>query len=244
MITSIQNNQVKNWAKLHRRKYRRETGTFLIEGFHLVEEVFKSDWKVLQVIIEEGNDLPDYIDPSLVVTVSSKVFTYLSKTETPQGIMAVVERKLFEKAVGEKILLIDRIQDPGNLGTIIRTAVAAGFDRIVLGGGTVDCFNDKVLRATQGAIFHIPITEGELTEVIAQLKRENYTIVASALEDSIFFDEVNELSNFALILGNEGSGISKDILALADLRVKIPLYGKVESLNVSVAAGILMYTLK
>lgn len=244
MITSIQNQQIKTFRKLHLRKHREQLQQFLVEGYHLVEEALKSDWEVEHIVMTDQAKKLEGITKEKVMLVNQAVFNHLSQTESPQEIMAVIKKKKFQKITGKRLLLIDRIQDPGNLGTIIRTAVAAGYDAIVLGKGTVDPFNDKVLRATQGAVFHLPLIKKDLRPMIDRLKKDSYTIVASCLEGAKNVETIKKPDKFALVLGNEGSGISPEILSESDIKVKIPIYGEVESLNVSVAAGILMYQLR
>lgn len=244
MITSIQNQQIKTFRKLHQRKHREQLQQFLVEGYHLVEEALKSDWEVEHIVMTDQAKKLEGITKEKVMLVNQAVFNHLSQTESPQEIMAVIKKKKFQKITGKRLLLIDRIQDPGNLGTIIRTAVAAGYDAIVLGKGTVDPFNDKVLRATQGAVFHLPLIKKDLRPMIDRLKKDSYTIVASCLEGAKNVETIKKPDKFALVLGNEGSGISPEILSESDIKVKIPIYGEVESLNVSVAAGILMYQLR
>src|SRR5699024_1550997 len=177
-------------------------------------------------------------------TVTKKVFEYFSNTEHPQGIAAVVKMKPLEIKRNSPVLLIDEIRDPGNLGTIIRTADAAGFKTIILGEGTVDLYNDKVIRATQGCIFHIHIMEGNLSREIVNLQKEDFQVWASALSKAVAYDTVRVTEKVALIIGNEGRGIDRSLIDMADRRVKIPIYGKAESLNAGVAAGILMYYIK
>lgn len=217
---------------------------FLIEGFHLIEEAFQSGWEVETVIVQEGVNPPDWMSEDGITLVDERVFNEITQTETPQGIAAIVNMQDLPVKTDTYILLVDAIQDPGNLGTIIRTADAAGFSKIVLGTGTVDVYNDKVIRASQGSIFHISIVQASLDETIARLKQENYTIWASALKNAINYNEVESEGKAALIVGNEGAGISDEVLQLADKIVKIPIYGKAESLNVSIAAGILMYKMR
>ncbi|MEI3612667.1 TrmH family RNA methyltransferase [Pseudogracilibacillus sp. SO30301A] len=244
MITSIQNEQVKNWRKLHKRKNRMKMKQFLIEGFHLIEEAFHSGWEVETVIVQEGVNPPDWMAEDSIKLVDKHVFKEITQTETPQGIAAIVNMQDLPVETDTYILLVDAIQDPGNLGTMIRTADAAGFSQIVLGKGTVDVYNDKVIRASQGSIFHISIEQASLHETITYLKQENYTIWASALRNAINFNDVESEGKAALIVGNEGAGISDEVLKLADKVVKVPIYGKAESLNVSIAAGILMYKMR
>lgn len=244
MITSTQNRQVKQWRKLHTKKERTKTRAFLVEGYHLIEEAYKSKWNILEVIIEENKEIPVWCEKETVTIVSASVFQHIAQTETPQGIIAVVEMNRKTPSLEKQLLLIDRVQDPGNLGTMIRTADAAGFSAVILGTGTVDLYNDKVIRATQGSIFHIPVLQEDLLEKIPALKQDGYTIWAAALEQAKNYTELNPAEKIALIVGNEGAGIDTKVLTEADELVKIPIYGRAESLNVSVAAGILMYDLK
>lgn len=243
VITSTQNNQVKAWKKLQTRKEREKTGSFLVEGFHLIEEARASNWKIKEIIVREDVEVPSWCEEQSAIVVSDIVFQQIAQTNTPQGIIAVIKMKQHNDFTGNHAIMIDRIQDPGNLGTIIRTADAAGFSAVILGKGTVDLYNDKVIRATQGSLFHIPIIHSDLLEEIEILKEKGFSIWATALQHSEVFTEIPNPKKTALILGNEGAGIHEDILQVADSIVKIPIYGKAESLNVSIAAGILMYHL-
>ncbi|WP_010099082.1 TrmH family RNA methyltransferase [Ornithinibacillus scapharcae] len=244
MLTSVKNDKVKGWKKLHNRRDRMKSNTFLIEGFHLIEEAIASNWQIEEIIIKENVTVPEWVTSLPVVEVSENVFQHISQTKTPQGIAAVVHFKQFNDITGDYVLLLDRIQDPGNLGTIIRTADAAGFDAVILGEGTVDVYNDKVIRSTQGSIFHIPVIQDNLIERIDDLKNDGYRIWASALTNSKDYHSIKATSKIALIMGNEGAGIQEQLLNMADEMIKIPIYGKAESLNVSIAAGILMYHIK
>src|SRR5699024_1353611 len=244
MITSLQNEKVKEWVKLQRRKGRRQSGMFLIEGFHLVEEAYNSNWEIAEIIVEDGLDYSGWNDHFVAVSVSRKVLQHITRTETPQGIAAVVKVKEPNEIAGDTVLLIDSIQDPGNLGTIIRTADAAGVDMVMLGDGTVDLYNDKVIRATQGSLFHLPILQVNLLEKISELQRVGFTVFASALTDAVSFQAMKTSEKNALIVGNEGAGVRNELIESANQTVKIPIFGQVESLNVSVAAGILMYHIK
>lgn len=244
MITSVQNNQVKEWKKLHRKKYRSETSAFLIEGYHLIEEAYESDWDIEMLIIQEGKEDPGWMNEDGVRYVTERVFKEITQTEAPQGIAAVVKMKEITADQTGDILLIDAVQDPGNLGTLIRTADAAGFSQIILGNGTVDLYNDKVIRATQGSLFHIAIKQADLGEAIPNLQENGYDVWASSLRRAVHYADLVSEGKTALIVGNEGAGINEAYLALADSLVKIPIYGKAESLNVSIAAAILMYHVK
>lgn len=244
MITSLQNKQVKDWVKLHTRKGRMKTGTFLIEGHHLVEEAHNSEWDIKELIVQQDIQVPSWAESVTVNIVNEAVFKHIAQTTTPQGIAAVVYMAQPKKITGNEVLLIDQVQDPGNLGTMIRTADAAGFSAVILGNGTVDMYNDKVIRASQGSIFHLPILEGNLIDYIKMLKEDGFSIWAAALEQSQLYHEVEKQNKIALIVGNEGAGIQENFLKEADTIVKIPIYGQAESLNVSIAAGILMYHIK
>ncbi|RDW21617.1 TrmH family RNA methyltransferase [Oceanobacillus chungangensis] len=244
MITSIKNERVKAWKKLHNRKERNNTKTFLIEGFHLLDEAWKSDWVIREIIAEEAVELPNWCQDYEVERVSALVFEQITQTQTPQGVAAVLEMKEEFKRKGKYLLLIDSVQDPGNLGTMIRTADAAGMDGIVLGHGTVDVYNDKVIRSTQGSIFHLPIYQANLIDEVTVLKQDGFKIWATALQHAKKYNEIAIDEKVALILGNEGAGVKQELIDAADEIVTIPIYGKAESLNVSIAAGILMYYLK
>ncbi|SDJ65053.1 TrmH family RNA methyltransferase [Salimicrobium halophilum] len=244
MITSVKNQKVKEWKKLHKKKYRDQAGTFLVEGHHLVEEVLTSDWNIRELILLEDKEAPSSYHGQKE-WVNDQVMKEISQTETPQGIVAVVDKKERVWEEGTRLLLLDTIQDPGNLGTLIRTADAAGFDAVLVGKGSVDLFNDKVLRATQGSIFHdMKVVEVSLEEEMSRLKDAGFSIWGTALEGAKIYKELEVPERVALLVGNEGNGVQETLLAEATEKVSIPMYGKAESLNVAVAAGILMYALK
>lgn len=244
MITSTQNNKVKEWKKLHTKKGRIKAKAFLIEGFHLIEEAYRTDQEVKELIIQEGVENPGWIQEDNVHIVSEHVFKEISQTEAPQGIAAVVSMQANSVHEHGPVLLIDAVQDPGNLGTMIRTADAAGFSKVVLGKGTVDLYNDKVIRSTQGSLFHIPIQQADLLEEIPQLQQAGYSVWGSTLQRAQNYAEVTAQAKTAVIVGNEGAGVADELIALADELVKIPIYGKAESLNVGIAAAILMYHIR
>src|SRR5699024_2355703 len=179
-----------------------------------------------------------------ITWVSEEVLKEISQTITPQGMAAVIEMKDDIKPKGDRFLLVDAIQDPGNLGTIIRTADAAGFDGVMIGEGTVDLYNDKVIRATQGSLFHLPVVQTDLNKEIMALKEKNVVIWATAMEGAVNYKEVPIPEKVAIIVGNEGAGVQSELLQKADEKVKIPIYGKAESLNVAIAAGVFMYYVK
>lgn len=244
MITSVQNIKVKRWRKLQKRREREKAGAFLVEGYHLLEEAKQSGATILEIIVEQNKEIPEQCNDAIITVVNKSVFSHISQTEAPQGIAAVVAMGPSIDVMGNYVLLIDAVQDPGNLGTIIRTADAAGFDAVVLGEGTVDLYNDKVIRATQGSLFHVPVLRANLVETVDRLKTVGFHIWATALDQAKIYNQVEVTEKTALIVGNEGAGVHSKILEAADTIVKLPIQGKAESLNVSVAAGILMYYIR
>ncbi|WP_141431981.1 RNA methyltransferase [Bacillus sp. 03113] len=247
-IESIKNPQVKQWKKLLTKKERDKTAAFLVEGFHLVEEALYSN-KIVELIVDEQIKLPSKWKVGEIRTtlVTSEIIHSLSDTEAPQGVIAVCRQNESTYSIekGNSFLLIDAVQDPGNLGTMIRTADAAGVDAVLIGEGTVDVYNPKVLRSAQGSHFHLPIIKGNLIEWITKLTDEHIPVYGTALENGKDFNQVSSSEKgFALIVGNEGNGVAKEILALTTSNLYIPIYGKSESLNVAVAAGILLYHLR
>lgn len=245
-IESIQNATVKQWKKLATMKKERDKSqAFFIEGFHLVEEALKNKERVLQIIVREDVALPMLWDTDDIpmFEVTAQVAKELAETETTQGVFAVCKQESNTNLQGKHYLLLDAIQDPGNLGTMIRTADAAGVETVILGNGTVDAFNAKTLRAAQGSHFHITLMRMDLEEALAKLMAQDTVIYGTSLDDATLLTDVSPAEKWALIVGNEGSGISPQLLAKTDENIKIPMRGKAESLNVAVATGILLYRL-
>lgn len=245
-IHSSKNPQVKQWKKLHTKKEREKTNTFLVEGFHLVEEALKNADLVVELIVSEEVEIPQRINyGSVSMTVINKeVVKELSETETSQGIFAVCKQPRANIENAKSYLFLDSIQDPGNLGTIIRTADAAGIDAVIVGDGSVDIYNSKVLRSAQGSHFHLPIVRGDLFHWVEKVKGLNIPIYGTALENGTVYTEVKPSDQFALIMGNEGNGIQGELLSKTNQNLYIPILGKSESLNVAVAAGVLLYYFK
>lgn len=245
-IESPKNPQVKQWKKLLTKKERDKTGLFLIEGFHLVEEALRSGVDIVQLIVDEQKTLPPSwnVDNILITLVTEGVMKEMSDTETPQGIVAVCRQCSYEQTEMKTVLMVDAVQDPGNLGTMIRTADAVGIDAVILGEGCADVYNPKVIRATQGSLFHLPIIKGNLSEWIARFEQQNIPIYGTSLQNGVDYRNVSPASSFALLVGNEGSGVRKELLERATTNLYVPIYGKAESLNVSVATGILLYYLR
>ncbi len=238
LITSINNQTIKELDKLKQKKYRDLEQKFLIEGEHLVEEAEKSG--VLEkIILLENSEYPSKLEK---IYVSKNVMKKLSSLDTPPNIIGVC-KMLSKKELGKKVLLLDDIQDPGNLGTIIRSSVAFNVDSIVMSLNTVDLYNPKVIRSTQGMIFKINLIKDDLERVIEKLKNENIPIYTTNVNGGENIKNINSTDSYGLIMGNEGNGVKDEISALADRKIYIPMNSKVESLNVSVAASILLYEL-
>ena len=238
MITSASNNTIKALIKLKQKKYRDETGYYLVEGEHLVEEAMKA--KQVEFLISTKDitsDLP-------IIVVSNEVMSKLSFTKSPQSIMAKCKIKKEKKLIdGKRYLILDDLQDPGNIGTLIRTALAFSIDQVILSNNCVDLYNDKLLRSMQGANFHISCIYDDLKTVISTLKKNNVKIIGSALENGQDIKQIKISEKMAFIVGNEGNGMNKDILQECDYVGYIPI-NTIESLNVAIAGSIMMYHFK
>lgn len=237
LITSIKNEHVKELAKLKEKKYRDETNTFLVETKHLVLEAYRAGL-IKELILEQNEIFPIDVPTTYV---SKEVLKKISSLDTPSKVMAVVNKRKNENELGDKILILDKIQDPGNLGTIIRSAVAFNIDTIICSTDTVDLYNPKVVRSSQGMMFHIPILTKNIEEVIKNLKLKDYKIVGTKVTNGHDVRTSSIYSHFALVIGNEGQGISTSVEDLCDEFLYIKMNGNCESLNASVAASILMY---
>ena len=229
MINSLQNEKIKNYAKLNEKKYRDETNQFIIEGIHLVEEA-KSYGIVSEILTTNPN-----IDGTLV---SEEVMKKLTNQKSVVEVCAICN-KLKKEEITDKILILDNIQDPGNVGTLIRSAVAFGFDTVVM-EACADIYSSKVLRATQGAIFKLNIINTNILEFIKQLK--DYKIYGTSLKNGVPLRQIEKSPKLAVILGNEGNGVRNEILDVTDKNIFIEITN-MESLNVGVAGAILMYEL-
>lgn len=248
VIESKDNTLFKYTKKLKERKHRTKENKYIIEGFRLVQEAFKANCNIEYLIVNENgkdklNDyLSEYMDSIKIYVMKNDLFTQLVATENTQGIIGVANINNSAKDIkGDFYLLCDKVQDPGNLGTIIRTAHAAGVSAIILTKGTVDIYNDKTIRSTMGSIFYTPIIYDNDLSFLKSLKENGFSLVATSLEESKnFFDE--DLSGKVILsVGNEGNGISEEIFALADKKVKIPMPGGAESLNVGIATSIILF---
>ncbi len=251
-ISSSNNDIIKKVNFLKTTKGRKETNCFLVEGEKLVFELTDDDWEIEFYIVTDEfsskqslnrlrNNVKTYI-------VSDSIFKNIADTVTPQGILAVVKMKHFDvnsfvdNDKNDFVILLEEISDPGNLGTVIRTADAVAASGIFISKNSVDIYNPKVIRSTMGSVFHIPIFDDvDLGEIIERLKKKNFTILAAHLKGEKFPYEFNLTSPCAVLIGNEAHGISDSISNKANALVKIPMLGRAESLNASVACGVLIY---
>jgi TrmH family RNA methyltransferase len=239
LITSSNNDRIKELKKLKDRKYRDEQGLFLVEGEHLITEAYKSGC-LIEILLLENISI-DIDVKQTIITMS--IMKELSSLTTPPTMIGICKKIISQYFLGNKIMMLDSIQDPGNLGTIIRSAVAFNIDTIVLGEGCVDIYNPKVLRATQGLIFHQNIIEDNLYNLINKLKNDNYHILGTRVDGGTSLKQFKKLDKFAIIMGNEGHGTSEYIEALCDDFIYIEMNDACESLNVAVAASIILYEL-
>lgn len=236
IITSVSNNKIKETCKLKDKKYRNSTNSFLIEGKNLIEEAYKKNLLKEIFVLEDNNitlDVPTNY-------VSKEVMKKLSTTDSIPTVVGVSHKKREEK-LGNRLLILDNIQDPGNLGTIIRSSKAFNIDTIVISPNTVDIYNSKVLRATEGMIFHINIIVRELETFINDIKKDNYIIYGTKVDGGTNVKNIEISSKYALVIGNEGNGMSLNICNLCDHYLYIKMNNEVESLNAGVATSILLY---
>jgi len=239
IYTSLENEKIKDIKKLNIKKYRDQSNLFIIEGEHLVIEAFKKG--ILKTLIIEEN--VDFVLDIDTMKVTREIIKYITELETPQNIMGICKKQEENNDLGNKIILLDDIQDPGNLGTIIRSAVAFNIDTIVLSNLSVDLYNPKVVRSTQGMMFNINIVKRDIIETIEYIKEKNIKILGTKVTDGKSLKRLDKLDNFAIIMGNEGNGVKKEILDLCDEYLYIDMNSKCESLNVAVATSIILYEL-
>lgn len=234
-ITSLSNSVIKDVAKLNEKKNRIINKQFLVEGYHLVNEA-KLVNALNTVLITKKED---YISGVKNILVTEDIIKKISSTVSPQGIIGVCD-VLEKDFFGDRFLILDNIQDPGNMGTLIRSALGFNIDTIIVSSDSVDIYNDKVIRSTQGAIFNMNIVVGDIAGYIDLLKKMGVTIFGTSLDSSIYLNDVNIVSKYAIILGNEANGIKKEILDKTDLNIKIKINEKLESLNVAIAGAVIM----
>ena len=242
MLTlSASNDKIKHIKKLSKKREREKSGEFIIEGKRSVTDAVANGAKISYIIFCNGGE------PLFDFSTDEKTFAEITDTSSPQDMLAVA--KIVPSSVEEilsgsfdLLVLCDRVQDPGNVGTIIRTADAAGSSAVILSPGCADLYNPKVIRSTMSSVFNLPIVlGGDLPSIIPLLKKRGYRVFCGALrEDSVSLFEADFRGKCAVVIGNEGSGASDEVISLCEA-VKIPMRGKAESLNASVSAGILMY---
>ena len=238
VYSSIENKKIKDIKKLSQKKYRDMEGLFLVEGEHLVLEAYKSGL-LEELILEENSNFK--LDVKTLY-VNKKVLSYLSELDNFNGIMGIC-KKISSDNIGNKVLLLDNIQDPGNLGTIIRSSVAFNFDTIVLSENCVDLYNSKVIRATQGMIFKCNILVKDLKSFIINLKDKDYQVLSTNVNGGKNINNIIKNDRVAIIMGNEGNGVSPEVASLSDELIYIKMNKNCESLNVAVATSIILYEL-
>lgn len=247
-IKSKDNRIYKECQKLGQKKYRDQEGKYLIEGPNLIEEAVTNHVEI-QCVIFDGKKEWETVPGTDNYTMDHKLFEKISQTETSQGVLAIVKKNIYnEKRLMEEIqeggnlLVLDRLQDPGNIGTIIRTAEGAGYSAIVSVKGTADIYSPKTVRAAAGSVFRIPIIHVEDNRELRRFAdRFGKKLVVTSLDTDNYYYDVDLRTDTALVIGNEGNGVSPELIDMADVKIKIPMSGRLESLNASVAAGILMY---
>lgn len=253
MIKSPQNKKIKRWNQLKHKRMRRKLGVYLIESWHLVGTAIQAHQPILTLLATKKQFQLHRAQIGLfnnVILITEPVARKLALTIHPQGIFALVKIPEALPIKPQRVrsgswLLLDQIQDPGNIGTMVRTADAADFDGVVFGSGTADLYNPKVIRAMQGSQFHLRLIHGDLQDWVASLRRNHLPVYGSQLNpQAVDYRQVPQSTNFALIMGNEGNGMQKSLLARTTENLYIPLPGQAESLNVAVAAGILMFQLR
>lgn len=250
-ITSVSNQIIKEVRSLNNKKGRKTAQAILLEGYRLAKDALDSGAEIRYLIISDSFFQKEELFISQMpniksVQVPDELFSRISETESPQGILAVAEKPVYDKkeiiSSIKRVIALENIQDPGNLGTIIRSADACGFDAVLLSKDSVDPYNPKVIRSTMGSLFHIPvIVEDNFTEALHELKSNNILLAAAHIRDALPCWQADMSGKVAIIIGNEGNGLSDKVLDLADITVMIPMSGKAESLNASAAASILIY---
>lgn len=247
-INSLDNSTIKKIKKLKQRKYREEEKKFLAEGRKFLDFTYTPDLIILKENFEDFENITTKLErfDCRKIVVNDRIFKELTSQENSQGVILVYPycETNIEK-INNNIIVLDKIQDPGNLGTIIRVADAAGFKDIILTKGSVDCYNEKCVRSSMGSIFNMNIVYMEELQLIHFLKEKKYKFLVTALENnSIEYTDITLNEKNAIIFGSEGNGVSDNFLKAADETVIIPIYGSAESLNVAMASGIILYKVR
>lgn len=236
LITSRDNSKIKHLRKLLNKKNSLNEGLFIIEGENLIEEAIKN--KLLcELYILDGNENRFDFDPYYVTSDVMKSISSLSSTSRFVGVSKYINKK----QLGNRVILLDDIQDPGNAGTIIRNAVAFNIDTVVFSKKSVSPYNEKVLRSTGGMIYNINIIIDDLKSVIENLKENGINVYSTSLKSSMSLESIPKSDKYAIVFGNEGNGVSNEILSICDKSIRIDMNSKCESLNVGVSSGIVLY---
>lgn len=238
LISSLDNHRIKEAIKLRDKKYSLSEGLYLVEGEHLVIEALKNNL-LRDLFVLEGYERDYRVGYDLV---TEKVMKKLSDLKSVPRVLGVVQMKEV-KDIGEKIVLLDDIQDPGNAGTIIRNSVAFGIDTIIFSKESVNPYKDKVVRSAQGMIFNINIIIDDLPKRIKEIKEKNIKVIGTSLKTKRNIRTLKKHEKYAVVLGNEGKGMSEEISKMCDISYKIGMTDKCESLNVGVSSGIILYKL-
>lgn len=252
-ITSKDNEFIKHIKKLKDKKYRDIHQEFIIEGIKIIGEAIEENAKIKQIIICDDCEKTESIPKEMMyeiakyecIYVTTKVFESITGVSNPQGILAIIQKESCEDTqidyTQDIMVALDDIQDPGNLGTILRTVDSIGLNQILVSKGTADCYNPKVVRSTMGAIFRVKVIEcDDLLKTLKEVKKHKFKVMVSSLqtENSIYDVDYHKK---VIVIGNEANGVSNAIQDIADEKIKIPMIGKTESLNASVATGIILY---
>lgn len=252
VITSKDNEIVKNIKKLKEKKYRDQENKFIVEGIKMIKEAILENANIDKIVICEECINNGTIDKELLyeiakedcVYVTEKVFNTLTDVTNPQGILATINKQNSEENISyneDVIVVLDGIQDPGNLGTILRTVDSVGLLQIILSEKTADPYNPKVVRSTMGAIYRVNIVRSNnIIETLKNMKKHKYEITATSLNTNKSIYDI-DYSKKVIVIGNEANGVSNEVMNLADIKVKIPMLGKTESLNAAVATGVILY---
>lgn len=252
VITSKDNEIIKNIKRLKEKKFRIQEHKYLIEGIKLIEEAIAENADIDTIVVCEDCIKNQELDSKLLyevakyncIYVNERIFGLITDVKNPQGILAVIKKEEESQKINydeDLIVILDQVQDPGNLGTILRTVDSIGLKQIIVAQGSGDMFNPKVVRSTMGAIFRVKVIESEdIQKTINEVKKHKFKIIATSLETNKSIYDV-EYKKSAIIIGNEANGVSKTLLDVSDELIKIPMIGKTESLNASVATGIVLY---
>ena len=252
IISSKDNSLIKHIKKLKEKKYRDEFNEFIIEGIKMLKEATNEKAKIKKIVFNqsfmENNNVEEFLNTNIsqdnIICVPDTIFKIITEVGTPQGVLAIIEKneKIDINSLEDEVFMaLDDLQDPGNFGTILRTADSANIKNILVSKGTVDCYSSKVVRSTMGAIFRCRVIECEnLRKSLEILKNKGYNIIVTALDAKETIYDINYTKS-VIVIGNEANGVTKEVQDIATRKAIIPMLGKTESLNASVAAGIIIY---